>query len=208
MKAITNNELKLIAKDVSDDKKYGPEGEIIDKALKQFPHNKDKSIVAMKISLLDLTNGTNLSRNLGKNGGLNKLAEKITQIDFDERVKNGDIELVEELARWSKQEIGKNLFSFVSKYCLYHNLHCYNRDDYVIYDSIISKNIHKYITEDEYHDITGKKLHKNSFEKMKDNFNYKQYKEIIDYILKKNKITIDKPHRHLDWFIWYSNKNM
>jgi hypothetical protein len=204
---ISNKDLEEYANKVKKDEKYGSEGEIINQALKSFPENKDKAIVAMKICLIDLTNSTNLNRNLGKFGGLSKLAKKITEINFDERVKNGDITLVDELAKWTKMEIGKNLFSFISKYCLYHNIHCYNRDDFVIYDSVVSEYIGKYITDEEYEKITGKKLYKNSFKKMKENFEYNEYVSVIDYIIKKNNISVENPHRKLDWFIWYKNKN-
>lgn len=203
---ITNADLELYAQKVKEDIKYGSEGILIEEALKMHPYNNSKSIVAMKICLIDITNGTNLSRNLGKNGGLYKFSEKIVSSNFDERVKNGDVSIVEELAKWTKEEFGKNLFSFITKYCLYHNNHCYGKDDFVIYDSVVSKNLHKYISKEEYYNITDKKLKKNSFVKLKADYNYKEYMRIIDYIIRKNNITVDRPHRQLDWFIWYKNR--
>ena len=203
---ITNEDLELYAQKVKNDIKYGGEGILIDEAFKKYPLNDNKSIVAMKICLIDITNGTNLSRNLGKQGGLYKLSEKIVSSNFDERVKNGDISIVEDLARWTKEELGKNLFSFITKYCLYHNNHCYDKDDFAIYDSVVSKNIYKYISEEEYYNLTGKKLRKNSFTKLKNAYNYNEYIKVINYIIKKNNITVDKPHRKLDWFIWYKNR--
>lgn len=203
---INNEDLELYAKKVSEDKKYGGEGVLIDEAFKTYPYNNDKSIVAMKICLIDITNGTNLSRNLGKQGGLYKLSEKIVNSNFDERVKNGDLSLVEELSKWTKDELGKNLFSFISKYCLYHNIHCYDKDDYVIYDSVVSDNLYRYISDDDYMKLTGKKLHKNSFYKLRNDINYQDYIKVINFIIKKNNITIDRPHRKLDWYIWYKNR--
>ena len=114
----------------------------------------------MKICLIDLTNGTNLMRNLGKDGGLYDLVAKITQVDFDNRVSNGDISLVNELAKWTKEKFGKNLFSFISKYCLYHNAHCYNKD----------------ISDEEFKNLTGKNLYKNSIKKCKYDYKYEDYK--------------------------------
>lgn len=143
-------------------------------ALKNNPLNNDIAMVSMKISLIDITNGTNLSRNLGKNGGLYKLSKKIVDSNFDEIVKKGDITIIEELARFTKQEFNKNL--------------------------------HRYISEEDYKSITGQKLNKNSFSKMKDKFNYELYLKVIDTILKQNNITVDIPHRKLDWFIWYKNR--
>lgn len=203
---ITNEELELAEQRVKNDIKYGREGILIDSALQQYPQNNDIATVSMKICLIDLTNGTNLMRNLGKDGGLYDLANKITQIDFDKRVANGDTNLVNELSKWTKEKFGKNLFSFISKYCLYHNVHCYNKDDFVIYDSVLAENISKYISDEEFKSITGKNLYKNSIKKYKYDYKYEDYKQIIDYIIQKNNITVSKPHRKMDWFIWYKNR--
>lgn len=203
---ITNEDLELAEQRVNDDIKYGREGILIDSALQQYPQNNDIATVSMKICLIDLTNGTNLMRNLGKDGGLYDLANKITQIDFDKRVANGDTSLVNELSKWTKEKFGKNLFSFISKYCLYHNVHCYNKDDFVIYDSVLAENISKYISDEEFKNITGKNLYKNSIKKYKYDFKYEEYKQIIDFIIEKNNITVSKAHRKMDWFIWYKNR--
>ena len=196
---ISNADLEEVTKKVKKDNKYGREEILIDSALRQYPYNNDKALVAMKICLIDLTNGTNLMRNLGKNGGIYDLADKITKIDFDKRVANGDLSLVNELSKWTKEKFGKNLFSFISKYCLYHNVHCYDRDDFVIYDSVLADNLYKYITNDEYKKLTGDILYKNSLRKYKSSFRYEDYKKVIDFIIKKNNISVEKPHRKIDW---------
>ena len=206
IRTISNKMLKEAEQCVKNDLKYGREGVLIDSALKELPLNQDTAIVAMKICFIDLTNGTNLMRNLGKNGGIYDLAEQITKVNFDQRVAEGDLSLVNELSKWTKQNIGKNLFSFISKYCLYHNVHCYGKDDFVIYDSVLTNNLIHYISPEEYKKMTGKNLYKNSFQKYKDQFQYEEYKKIIDWILDKNHITIDSPHRKIDWFIWYHNR--
>lgn len=203
---ISNVDLEQAEQRVKNDIKYGREGILIDSALRQYPNNNDVSTVSMKICLIDLTNGTNLMRNLGKDGGLYDLAHKITQVDFDKRVATGDVSIVNELAKWTKEIFGKNLFSFISKYCLYHNVHCYDRDDFVIYDSVLAENIYKYISDEEFKNITGKALYKNSLKKYKYDFKYEDYKKIIDFIIEKNNITVSKAHRKMDWFIWYKNR--
>lgn len=203
---ISNSDLNKAEERVRKDIKYGRENILIDSALKQNPLNNDKSIVSMKICLIDLTNGTNLMRNLGKDGGIYDLAEKITQVNFDIRVSNGDLTLVNELSKWTKEKFGKNLFSFISKYCLYHNVHCYNKDDFVIYDSILAENIPKYINCENYKKITGKDLYKNSIKKFRENYDYITYKKIIDFIIESNRLNVDFVHRKLDWFIWFENR--
>jgi len=208
IKSISNKDLEIAAKNIEKNVKYDKEGKLIASALKQFPLNNNNAIISMKICLIDLTHGTNLMKNLGTNGGIVDLSEKIAQVNFDKRVEMGDLTLVNELAKWTKEKIGKNLFSFISKYCLYHNYHCYNRDDYVIYDSVLANNINNYITNDEYKNLTGRTLYKTSIRRYKDNFKYEEYKRIIDFIIKKNNLTVHMTHRKLDWFIWdkYRNK--
>lgn len=204
---ISNEDLDNAENSVKDDDKYGRESILINSALKQYPSNNDMATVAMKISLIDLTNGTNLSRNLGKKGGIYDLALKITEVNFDKRVAEGDLDLVNELSKWTKEKFEKNLFSFITKYCLYHNVHCYNRDNFVIYDSILVNNLYKYITKEDFKNITGKKLSKSSIKKFKDNFQYEEYKKVIDFIIEKNQITTERKHRKFDWFIWYKYRS-
>lgn len=158
----------------------------------------------MKISLIDMTNSTNLNKHL-RTVSLVKLIDKIMNSNFDERVSKGDITLVEELSKWTKGE-GINLFSFISKYCLYHNFYCYNRDDYAIYDKILNDNIPYYISTEDYYKLTNKVWIKSMCEKLRESCNYQEYMKIIDFIIKNNNITVEKPHRMLDWFIWYNNR--
>ena len=138
--------------------------------------------------------------------GITVNLEKKTMFTFDERVKIGDLKFVEELSRWTKQEFGKNLFSFISKYCLYHNFYCYDKDDYAIFDSVVSQNIYKYISKEDYHQLTNEKLTKCAVYNLREKYDYEKYMKIINFILSSNNITVDKPHRKLDWFIWYKNR--
>lgn len=54
--------------------------------------------------------------------------------------------------------------------------------------------------------LTGHTLYKNSIKKYKNNFQYEEYKKVIDFILNKNEISVEKPHRKIDWLIWYENR--
>ncbi len=201
---ITDDELKKTAIIVQNDPRYGEEGKIIKAVFNKFPKNDDREIIAMKISLIDMTNSTNLNKHL-RTVSLVKLIDKIMNSNFDERVSKGDITLVEELSKWTKGE-GINLFSFISKYCLYHNFYCYNRDDYAIYDKILNDNIPYYISTEDYYKLTNKVWIKSMCEKLRESCNYQEYMKIIDFIIKNNNITVEKPHRMLDWFIWYNNR--
>lgn len=208
------------------------EDNAFNKAFKNFPLNKDPEIVAMKIALVDMTNSTNLGRILGnkdylQNGKhivrkvftLSDLIRKIIFIsDFDERVKEGDIALVSELTKWSKER-GANLMSFFSKYCLYHNYCTYGKDDYSIYDSVLQQNLGAYLNLEEFKqlfpDIAIRetsniaKLVANRIAKMKESCDYEAYWNLIDKILNLKNISDNQvmfKRRKLDHFVWYLNR--
>lgn len=208
------------------------ENTVFEDALRQNPLNKDPATVAMKIALVDMTNSTNLSRLLGdkefsmrgkkierKVFTLSELISKIVSIsDFDERVKQGDISLVSELTRWSKDN-GTNMMSFFSKYCLYHNNCIYKRDDYSIFDSVLQNCIGKYLTPDEFAQVLPeRKLRQNqtiasavcsAICQMRSDCDYEAYWKLIDDILKLKGITDDNTpfkRRKFDHFVWYLNR--
>ena len=114
--------------------------------------------------------------------------------DFDERVKNGDPTLVNELA---KTNGNINLFSFASKYCTYHNVAVYKNDDYSIYDGIVAKHLPKY----------SENLTKRRIEQWRNNLDYSSLVNCITEILDKNNIHIDFRRRKLDYYLWYTYRN-
>lgn len=172
---------------------YGKEDKLISDCLKRFPENTDREIVAMKIALIDVTNNTHLGQHKAKIS-LCELADKIISIkDFDKRVAAGDYKLVNEIAR-SSDEI--NLFSFASKYCCYHNTNLYGKDDYLIYDTILKKNLSRY-----FGDITTYQL-----EKMRINIDYKSYNDYIENKLNDLNIHCPFRRRKFDRYIWYENR--
>ncbi len=114
---------KAVVKDLT----YSNENILLHRVLSNNPYNNDVDNVAMKIALIDVTNSTHLHQ-YKADINLLKLAEFISskELRFDERVKIGDESLVVDIAK----NIGiKNLFSFASKYCFYHNAMVYKKDD-------------------------------------------------------------------------------
>lgn len=196
------NEKLLIATDneVKNDEKYGKEQVLIDTFFKKYPKNTDPLIVAAKVALIDTTNSTNLARYKSKIS-LCEVADIIVGIkDFDKRLAKGDIELVEEIAKKTKKDHDINLFSFASKYCCYHNVHVYNRDDYSIFDNVVKEHLKDYNTEKR--TVSAYKV-----DKWRENMNYKEFNEYIGNLLDDNKITISTRRRAFDHFLWYSNKD-
>lgn len=78
---------------------YGKEDDLITDCFKRFPTNTDVTIVAMKVGLIDITNSTHVSQHKSLISAV-ELAECIVEIkDIDNRIKNGDPEVVNEIAR-------------------------------------------------------------------------------------------------------------
>ena len=199
--AITKEALEDAVRCVNDDPRYGAEARIISDCFNKFPKNDDDNVIAMKIALIDMTNSTNLNKHLSK-VYLTKLIEKIRNNDFDKRVARGDITLISELAR---NEI--NLFSFFSKYCLYHNYYVYKRDDFVIFDGVMQNHAGKFISRYEYKGrVYGSSQIKNCIDKMRSTYDYEGYLKFIDTILENNNIQSSGRHRKFDWFVWYNNR--
>ena len=193
LKTITNELLEKAHKEVLKTKNYGEENFLITKCFKEFPLNNDIVVVAMKIGLIDITNSTHISqyKNLIS---VVELAECIVKIkNIDERIKNGDPTVVNEIAR-SNGKI--NLFSFATKYCCYHNTNLYGKDDYSILDTVLKDNLPKY-----FNDIT-----KGQIQKWQNSFDYKSYNDYITNKLDELKITVFLRKRKLDHLIWYANR--
>ena len=102
------------------------------------------------------------------------LADFILKIDgFDERLAKGDPALVNIIA---KNTGAINLFSFASKYCTYHNVEIYERDDYSIFDGIVRKTLPQYI----------KGISSNDSWRI--SYNYEEFNNCIGEYLDKNNI--------------------
>ena len=190
---ITNEAIEEAETLVQGTDNYGPENELITRCLRKFPKNSDPDIVAMKVGLIDITNSTHLSQHKSKISMV-ELANIIAAIPYiDERIADGDPEVVNEIAR-SNGKI--NLFSFASKYCCYHNRNLYGRDDYSILDTVLKEYLPRY-----FDDIT-----KGQIQKWQDSFNYKAYNDYITKKLDECGITVNHRKRKFDHFVWYKNR--
>ena len=190
---ITNETMEEAEALVQGTDNYGPENELITRCLRKFPKNTDPDIVAMKVGLIDITNSTHLSQHKSKISMV-ELANIIAAIPYiDERIADGDPEVVNEIAR-SNGKI--NLFSFASKYCCYHNRNLYGRDDYSILDTVLKEYLPRY-----FDDIT-----KGQIQKWQDSFNYKAYNDYITKKLDECGITVNHRKRKFDHFVWYKNR--
>lgn len=178
---------------VNENSKYGKESEIIRSALSLYPKNDELNIVAMKIALIDITNSTQLSKFKNKIS-LFDLTQVIMSIEnIDDRIAHGDPEVVNMIA---KNTGAINLFSFASKYCTYHNVEIYGRDDYSIYDGIVKRNLPYYA-----HDISERTI-----ENWRTSFDYASFNNSIRDTLDQYGITMPFRRRKFDHFLWYPNR--
>ena len=205
MLRLTLAEIKKWDHRVARDKKYGKEQDIIERVIKLYPYNTDLVQIAMKVSVIDLTNSTQLS-NYKSRISLYDICQVILDIErFDERLAVGDPELVIEIAKKCKNfdGVGKgvNLFSFASKYCCYHNIYQYGRDDYSIYDKVVSDVLYLYSTK-------KNPLKKNQPDKWRQSIQYKEYNEYIGSLLDEKGIpsSVAGRRRMFDHFLWFANK--
>lgn len=202
---LTLNSIKQWDKKVDSDPKYGKEQEIIKSVLSKHPENKDIIDIAIKISVIDLTNSTQLT-NYKSKISLFDLAEIIAKIEnFDLRLSQGDVSLVSELATKCKnfggEGNGVNLLSFASKYCCYHNVFIYDRDDYSIFDSVVSEHLYEYATKQ-------LPLAKTKPEQWRSDIQYESFNAYIGKLLDEYGITdsVKGRRRMFDHFLWFANR--
>lgn len=190
---INNYTIEAAARDVQETNNYGPENDLISRCLMRFPENTDPDIIAMKSGLIDITNSTHLSqhKSLISMVELSNIIAAIPNIDA--RIKAGDPEVVNEIARSNGRV---NLFSFATKYCCYHNRNLYQRDDYSILDTILKEYLPRYFS-----DIT-----KGQIQRWQRTFQYQLYNDYITQKLDELGITVDHRKRKFDHFIWYKNR--
>lgn len=190
---LTKENIENVHQQVLATRDYGSNFRLIHDVLNRFPQNIDRELVAMKVALIDLTNSTHISTHI-KKISLSEIVELILNIrDFDVRVSQGDPLLVSQLAI-SNGRI--NLFSFASKYCTYHNVEIYQRDNYSIFDSVVKDALPYYIP----------KLTKSTIREWQTTCNYVAFNNCIEDLLNQKNIHIPFRRRKFDHFLWYSNR--
>lgn len=190
---LTADNIEQVHLQVRQDTSYGTNMELIHSALRKFPNNTDGELIAMKISLIDLTNSTHIGMHQ-KRISLQELVKVIQGIpDFDARISQGDPSLVSQLAKTNGRV---NFFSFASKYCTYHNVAIYRRDDYSIFDNVVEASLPHY--------VSG--LTQTAVRNWKNTYNYAAFNDCIGELLERADIQIPFRRRKFDHFLWYTNR--
>lgn len=96
------------------------------------PKNKDISDILLKVSVLNDFYSTNILK-------VFPVAKHIQSLQIDDRLKHGDVTLVDDIKRVVISGKTKNFYSFTTKYCSHHK-----PLDYPIYDSYVDKVLRYY----------------------------------------------------------------
>ena len=147
-----------------------------------YPENKDINDVLIKASSLNDFYSTNIF-------SIFPVAKHIFNLNIDERLKNGDETLVNDIANITINGKEKCFYSFATKYCSHHF-----PTIYPIYDSYVEKVL-----------MYFKRLDKFSSFKKEDLKNYKRFKEIL--IEFKKFYDIDEYNlKDIDRYLWQLGK--
>lgn len=110
-----------------DFQKYSVQEDIVKYAFGQYPENTELGKIEAKVKLLNLFYSTGIQATV-------KMAQHILTLRIDERLKKGDLSIVEEIAKLplDNDKIRYN-YSFATKYCANHY-----PDKYPIYDNLVA----------------------------------------------------------------------
>lgn len=124
----------------------------------QGHYNSNKSLknIIIKCSVLNDFYSTNIFK-------VYPVALHILELDIDDRLKNGDISLVNEIANNKISGKEKNFYSFASKYCSHHN-----QEEYPIYDYYVDQMLRHFRNVDAFFDFDNNDLK-----------NYEKFKNIL-----------------------------
>lgn len=148
---------------------------------KKHRENSTFAVVKAKVALVNLTYGTRLP----KDERDEKVPKHIVGLEIDKRISDGDLSLVNEIARAGE----RNFYSFASKFCMFHN-----PEKFAVYDSNVNAALWQFHENDEDFRNAVK------FKRV-DMGNYEKFMEILDGFRKH--YDLEKfSYRDLDHYLW------
>ncbi|MBQ8901755.1 MAG: hypothetical protein IJY87_01650 [Bacilli bacterium] len=149
---------------------------------KIYPNNTEIDDILIKASSLNDFYSTNIF-------SIFSVAKHIHKLNIDERLKNNDVTLVNDIANVEINGKKKNFYSFATKYCSHHN-----PIEFPIYDSYVEKVLIYFNKKDKFHKF-----------KKEDLKNYSKFKEAL--ISFKKFYGIDEYNlKDVDRYIWQLGK--
>jgi hypothetical protein len=110
------------------------------------PQNTSIEDVLLKVSALNDFYSTNIFKTY-------PVAKRILKLNIDQRIKSGDLALVNQIAKVTISGSQKNFYSFASKYCNHHNPVAFP-----IYDSYVKKMLMHFKRVDKYEPFKAEDL--------------------------------------------------
>ena len=155
----------------------------LDKLFHQdYKHNNDLNEILIKCSCLNDFYSTNIF-------SIFSVAKNIYKLNIDDRLKNGDASLVNDISKVEISGVNKTFYSFASKYCAHHN-----PDKFAIYDQFVDKMLWYLQKKDNFSNFKRKDLKDyNIFINVLSDF--KKYYDIEKYNL-----------RDIDKYLWIAGK--
>ena len=192
--------LKSDARKVLQDYKkmegYRIQEKILKQLQKEYPDHKNKAAVDIKVKLLNLFYSTGIQ-------AVNKMTDNVLSINnIDERLTQGDLLLVSEIATLRLVGGERNNYSFATKYCALHQ-----PEKFPIYDSIVADTFESLFEQGflpQYHYKRSKTSEPNTFTKSEFAAklkNYKFYVRFYDYFMELFDLK-DFTYREIDSYIW------
>jgi len=175
--------LTRLQNNISTDDRY----QFADLLIKQEFEKEDDSFahIFKKVVLLNSLYSTNIFAPFN-------VALKISRVkNFSERMRKGDISLVDEIRINTINGSTRDFYSFSTKYCHHHN-----PTKYPIYDSIVVDVLVDSLKELEPHGKVNKS-------KMKD---YEYFKEKVDYLAKLWDLSDNYLYTKLDKYLWHKGR--
>lgn len=150
---------------------------------KTYPKNDDINDILIKASSLNDFYSTNIF-------SIFPVAKHILELKIDERLKNGDTTLVNDIAKIRINNVEKNFYSFATKYCSHHY-----PEVFPIYDSFVEKCLMYFYKKDKFYEFQKEDL--KDYTKFKEVLiNFKKYYGIDMFNLK-----------DIDRYLWQLGKD-
>ena len=139
--------------------------------MKVYPNNTDINDILIKCSSLNDFYSTNIF-------SIFTVAKHILELNIDERLKNKDTSLVNDMAKLTINGKEKYFYSFATKYCSHHF-----PNEFPIYDSFVEKCLMYFKKQDKFYDFLKEDL--KEYAKFKDILlQFKKYYNIDEFNLK------------------------
>jgi hypothetical protein len=149
---------------------------------KTYKGNTDLDDILIKVCALNDFYSTNIY-------SVFNVAKRIKELDIDKRLKEGDVNLVNDIARVTISGKPKNFYSFASKYCSHHHPIAYP-----IYDSYVEKCLVYFKRKDKFAKFT-----------LPDLRDYQKFKDILTEF--KKFYGIDEHNlKDIDKYLWQLGK--